>query len=155
MLLYDIHEKLRLQFIQKAKKYWKNIRFHWRSKDKNEDGCTNKITMWFSPRNLVLLLKKSPISIAFWDFSVVKFNVLYCKYFVVLHSNLDITNLDIVNFVIYVVNETQLSSHFEDLLSILHLIEWIIQYSEQKGSDRLVHYIEVWVYRSSEKKPIP
>ena len=29
---------------------------------------------------------------------------------------------------------------------MLHLIYWIIRYSEQKGSDRLVHYIEVWVY---------
>ena len=36
-----------------------------------------------------------------------------------IHSNLDITNLKIVNFLI---SWTKLSSHFEDLLSILHLI---------------------------------
>ena len=26
------------------------------------------------------------------------------------------------------------------------MIQWIFQYCEQKGSDRLIHYIEVWVY---------
>ena len=31
------------------------------------------------------------------------------------------------------------SSHFEDLLSILHLMLW-------KGSDGLVRYIKIWVY---------
>ena len=29
---------------------------------------------------------------------------------------------------------------------LLHLIWWIIRYSQQKGSDRLVRYIKVWVY---------
>ena len=48
----------------------------------------------------------------------------------------------IVKFTIY---WTISSSNFEDLLSILHLIKWIIWYSEQKGSNGLVHYIEVWV----------
>ena len=33
------------------------------------------------------------------------------------------------------------------MLSILHLIQWIFQYCEQKGSDRLVHYIEVYMHR--------
>ena len=38
----------------------------------------------------------------------------------VVHSNLDITNLDIVNFAIQL---TKPSSNFEDLPSILHLIQ--------------------------------
>ena len=46
-----------------------------------------------------------------------------------VHSNLDIMNLEIVNFAIY---WNKPSSHFEDLLSILHLISWIIRYIEQK-----------------------
>ena len=60
-----------------------------------------------------------------------------------LHSNLDIMNLDIVN-------KTQLP--FWRFTKHITFDWWIIQYSEQKESDRLVHYIEVWVYMSGEKK---
>ena len=56
------------------------------------------------------------------------------------HSNLDITNLNSQY------KWRKPSSHFEDLPNILHLIQWIIRYSEQKGFDGIVCYIEVWVY---------
>ena len=55
-----------------------------------------------------------------------------------VHSNLDITN--IANFVICISEQNPAAFYWE----FIHLISWIIQYSVQKGPDRLVCYIEIW-----------
>ena len=85
-----------------------------------------------------------------WRFNVitaVKCSWIQVSNFAVyIHSKLDITNLDIVNFAIYseLVPASILRIYYA--YCIFHLIWWIIRYIEQKGSDRLVHYIKVWAY---------
>ena len=59
-----------------------------------------------------------------------------------LHSNLDIANLDIAKFR-FIVNKTQHQfGGFTKQTTLFDIVNYSI-YSEQKGSDRLVCYIEI------------